>query len=99
MHRSAAIAILASAFPTMVSAETVRLYAAGSLRAALIEVASDFEAGRPGVKVELEFAASGLLRERIENGEPAHVFASADVGHPTKLAAAGRAASKVRARA
>jgi molybdenum ABC transporter molybdate-binding protein len=76
---------------TMASAETLRLYAAGSLRAALTEVARAFEAKHAGSKVELEFAASGLLRERIEAGEAAHVFASADVGHPAKLAQSGRA--------
>ncbi len=37
----------------------------------------------------------GLLRERIEKGEPAQVFASADVGHPGKLAEAGRVQGKV----
>jgi molybdate transport system substrate-binding protein len=79
----------------MVSAETIQLYAAGSLKAALGEVARDFEAGRPGAKIELEFAASGLLRERIEKGEPAHIFASADVGHPARLVGAGRAETTV----
>lgn len=70
--------------------EPVRLYAAGSLRAALVEVAAGFEAGG-GAKVAGTFGPSGLLRERIEKGEPAEVFASADMGHPQKLAAAGKA--------
>jgi len=81
--------------PAMASAETVRLYAAGSLRAALTDVARAFEAKSAGLKVEMEFAASGLLRERIEKGERVHVFASADVGHPMKLADAGYAKTKV----
>jgi molybdate transport system substrate-binding protein len=79
----------------MSSADTVRLYAAGSLRAALTDVAKAVEAKHPETRVELEFAASGLLRERIEKGEPAHVFASADIGHPIRLADAGLAAGKV----
>lgn len=70
--------------------EPVRLYAAGSLRAALTEAAAAFEASG-GPKVAGTFGPSGLLRERIEKGEPAEVFASADMGHPQKLAAAGRA--------
>jgi molybdate transport system substrate-binding protein len=70
--------------------EPVRLYAAGSLRSALIEVSAGFEAAGGG-KVAGTFGPSGLLRERIEKGEPAEVFASADMGHPQKLAAAGRA--------
>jgi len=95
MRRFGLVALLVGTFPAMVSAETVRLYAAGSLKAALSEAARAFEATNAGVKVEPEFAASGLLRERIEKGEAAHVFASADVGHPTRLADAGRAATKV----
>ncbi len=80
----------------MASAETVRLHAAGSLKAALTEVARAFEAGAPGaVRIKTEFAASGLLRARIEKGEAAHLFASADVGHPTRLADAGLAEGKV----
>jgi molybdenum ABC transporter molybdate-binding protein len=77
-------------------AETIRLYAAGSLKTALTEVARAFEArASGGVKIEAEFAASGLLRERIEKGERVHVFASANVGHPAKLAESGRARTKV----
>jgi len=80
----------------MASIETVRLYAAGSLKAALTEVVRAFEANASGaVKVEAQFAASGLLRARIEKGEAAHLFASADLGHPTKLADAGLADGNV----
>ena len=79
----------------MAHAETIILYAAGSLEVALTEVARAFEAKNAGMKVASEFAASGLLRGRIEKSEPAHVFASADLGHPKILAEAGRARSKV----
>lgn len=67
------------------------VYAAGSLRAALTLVARDFEAGPGGVPVRLVFGAAGLLRERIEAGEPADVYASANLAHPQALADAGRA--------
>ena len=87
--------VLGFAYPAMVSAETVRLHAAGSLKAALGEVVRGYEAKSTGINVEAQFGASGLLRERIEKGEPAHVFASADLGHPTKLAQAGRSQTKV----
>jgi molybdate transport system substrate-binding protein len=81
---------------TMARAETIRLLAAGSLRAALTEVGNAIEAKSAGaIKVQADFAASGLLRERSEKGEPVHVFASADVGHPTKLWTGGFANSKV----
>ena len=95
MYRLLLAALIAVTFSTMASAETVRLYAAGSLRAALTDVARAFEAKSSGLKVEMEFAASGLLRERIEKGETVHIFASADVGHPTKLFDAGYAKTKV----
>src|SRR5262245_56259402 len=74
--------------------EPVRLYAAGSLRAAVTEVAAAFEK-QEGVPVTREFGASGLLRERIEKGAPAEVFASADMGHPETLNNAGRAGEVV----
>lgn len=74
-----------------VAQEPVRLYAAGSLRSALTEVAKAYEASTK-VPVATTFGPSGLLRERIEKGEPAEVFASADMGHPRRLADAGRAA-------
>ena len=81
--------------PSMAWAETVRLLAAGSLRAALTEAGHALKAkSGNAIKIEAEFAASGLLRERIEKGEPVHVFASADVGHPTKLWTGGFARSK-----
>jgi molybdate transport system substrate-binding protein len=64
------------------------VYAAGSLREALTGIASALEA-RTGTRVALTFGASGLLRERIEKGEAAQVFASADTEHPQRLANAG----------
>lgn len=66
----------------------VLVYAAGSLRDALTEVARDHEA-RTGQKIALTFGPSGLLRERIEKGEGAQVFASADTQHPQRLASGG----------
>jgi ABC-type molybdate transport system substrate-binding protein len=72
----------------------LQLYAAGSLRAAMTEIAQPFSAAG-GPRVQATFGASGLLRERIEKGEPAAVFASADIGNPRALAQAGRAAAPV----
>jgi len=69
-------------------AAPVQVFAAGSLRGALTDIARDHEA-RTGQKVVLTLGASGLLRDRIEKGEPAHVFASADMDHPQRLAARG----------
>ena len=73
----------------------LRLYAAGSLRGALTEIARVFTAAS-GIPVQLEFGASGLLRERLEQGEPGDVFASANMEHPEVLARSGKAGPVVR---
>jgi molybdenum ABC transporter molybdate-binding protein len=78
----------------MTEAGIIRLFAAGSLKAPLEEIARGFERAHGGVVVESRFGPSGLLREAIEAGEAAHLFASADLGHPTRLAEQGRARSK-----
>jgi molybdate transport system substrate-binding protein len=96
MRSLAVLYALAIALCRGVSAQdnAVRVYAAGSLRGAMTEIAQAFTAaGRPAVMPT--FGASGLLRERIEKGEGADVFASADIGHAQTLALAGRASSPV----
>jgi len=69
----------------------VTVYAAGSLRAALTQIGQDFEATPEGGKVEFVFGASGLLRDRLQGGERADVFASANMEHPRALTEAGKA--------
>lgn len=69
---------------------TVRLHAAGSLRPALTELGQAFTAAQ-GIKVQAQFGASGLLRQRLDDGEPGDVYASADMGNPQALARAGKA--------
>jgi molybdenum ABC transporter molybdate-binding protein len=68
----------------------VRVLAAGSLRMAIGEIAAAF-AYATKIKVETGFGPSGVLRERIEKGEAADVFASADMGNPLALFRAGKA--------
>ncbi|SEA35371.1 molybdate ABC transporter substrate-binding protein [Rubrimonas cliftonensis] len=85
-----AVAVMAALAAGSASAEPVLLHAAGSLRAALSEVAADYAAAE-GVEVTTVFAASGTLRQRIEGGEAAQVFASANMAHPTRLTEAGAA--------
>jgi molybdate transport system substrate-binding protein len=69
--------------------EGVRLYAAGSLKGAMTEIADAYTA-RGGQKVAKTFGPSGLLRQRIASGEPAEVFASANMAHPQALSAADK---------
>jgi molybdate transport system substrate-binding protein len=67
------------------------VFAAGSLRAALTDVARAFEQEQVGRRVNLNFGASGLLKDRLGAGERADVFASANMEHPAALAASGQA--------
>jgi len=69
------------------AAETVSLYAAGSLKGALTDVAKAFEAAS-GNTVQAKFGASGLLKDEIAGGAKADVFASANMGHPQALSEA-----------
>jgi molybdenum ABC transporter molybdate-binding protein len=85
-----AFAGLALALPPAMAAarNDVRLFAAGSLRGPLTEVAQRFER-ETGVHVATTFGASGTMCERIASGSAADVFASANMEHPLALAASG----------
>jgi molybdate transport system substrate-binding protein len=82
----------ASAMAALAQPAEVSVYAAGSLRSALTEVAQAWQAAEPSARVKFTFGASGLLKGRLAAGEAADVFASANMEHPQALAAAGRAA-------
>jgi len=89
------IALLALGMTSQAAAaETVILFAAGSLRAPLTEIASAF-ASAEGVKVEARYGASGTLKDEIMGGARADVFASANMEHPQALARAGKASPVV----
>jgi molybdate transport system substrate-binding protein len=76
------LAILAMAGPA--AAETIQLYAAGSLKAALTDVSKAYETST-GSKVEAKYGPSGLLKNEISGGAQAEVFASANMEHPQAL--------------
>jgi len=69
-------------------AEGPTLFAAGSLKAALGDVAKAYSAAY-STGVDTRFGPSGLLRQAIEEGERPEVFASANMAHPERLQAAG----------
>jgi ABC-type molybdate transport system substrate-binding protein len=70
-------------------AQTVRIFAAGSLRGVVGDLAK--QAGPDlGVEVKGEFGGSGAMRQRIEKGEKPDLLMSADMGSPEKLQAQGR---------
>jgi len=82
------VALLVLSMPLSVSADSLTLYAAGSLKAALGDVAASYEKAYQK-KVTTKFGPSGLLRKAIEGGENPDVFASANMAHPEKLASEG----------
>ncbi|MDA8478424.1 molybdate ABC transporter substrate-binding protein [Citrobacter sp. Awk 4] len=68
----------------------MRILAAGSFRTAWRPLMACFQAQeRQGISCD--FAPAGLLRERIEKGEPCDFFASANLAHLHALLNAGRA--------
>jgi len=57
---------------------TVVVFAAASLKPTFIELATEFEAAHPGVKVVASFGGSDTLAAQIRQGAPVDVFASAN---------------------
>lgn len=82
------VAAAAAATPKIVRADPVEVLAAGSLRVVVSDLAAAGNA--MGIEVRSNFGGSGLLRERIEKGEKADLFLSADLASPRKLQALGR---------
>ena len=78
MIKPALAAALLCAASVAAQAQQLTVSAAASLSEALREIATRFEASRPGVTVRLNFAASGPLLQQIVQGAPADVFVSAD---------------------
>jgi molybdate transport system substrate-binding protein len=83
---AAAVVVLAMTMQARAT-DPVQLYAAGSLRVALTEIAATFEA-QTGIKVQAKFGPSGTLKDEIAGGARAEVFASANMDHPQALASA-----------
>jgi len=94
MQRFILVLVMLACGSTMASAETLVLYAAGSLKRALGDVSKAYESAS-GDTVETAFGPSGLMRKRIEGGETAHVFASANMKHPQALEKQGKSGKVV----
>ena len=84
----AAAALIAGCATAPTPREPITVHAAGSLRAAMTDLARAFEAAQ-GTPVKLNFGASGLLRDRLAAGEVSQIFASANMEHPQALQKAG----------
>lgn len=70
--------------------EPLRVLAAGSLRPVWSAITERFQSYYSS-GVETQFGPAGLLRQRIELGEPCDLFASANMAHPLALQQSGRA--------
>jgi molybdate transport system substrate-binding protein len=81
--------IIGSLTVTSAHADTIHLYAAGSLKAALTDVVKAYAAAS-GNKIEPKYGASGLLKDEIAGGAKADVFASANIQNPQALHDAGK---------
>ena len=84
------VRIFAAGFWMIVSAsahaETLHVIGAGSVADAFTDLLRRFPAPAEEIAAP-EFGPSGLMREKIEGGAPADIFASADMEHARRLAA------------
>jgi molybdate transport system substrate-binding protein len=69
----------------------VRVAAAADLKFALDDVAEEFRAKHPGIKVSVTYGSSGTLYAQLANEAPFDLFLSADIDYPRRLAEQGRA--------
>jgi len=76
--------VLLAAPPAGAAEPAVTLYGAGSLRGAMTRIIQAFRQSG-GAEVTAAFGPSGAMRQRIEAGEKADLFTSADTGHPRTL--------------
>ncbi len=77
-----------TATPTA-SSVTLNVFAAASLTASFKEIATQYEAAHPSVKVTYNFNGSQLLAQQIISGAKADVFASADLANMKKVSDPG----------
>ena len=75
---TAIAAVLVALWSGAARAETVTVFAAASLKAALDDVTQDFEQATAHT-IDVSYAGSSTLARQIERGAPANVFISANV--------------------
>jgi molybdate transport system substrate-binding protein len=74
--------------PDRAAQRPATIAAAANLNFALSEIARQFERDR-GLRVDVVFAASGVLTRQIRDGAPFEMFLAADEEFPDQLTAAG----------
>jgi molybdenum ABC transporter molybdate-binding protein len=88
------VAFMVAAASASASASDIRVMAAGSLKDAFTAVFADYTK-QYGVAFSPVWAPSGVLRERLQNGEAFDIFASAGLPHAQALTEAGVAGFSV----
>jgi molybdate transport system substrate-binding protein len=78
------VAALVCALPLLVGAQQLTVSAAASLTNAFNELGPRFEAGKPGVTLRFNYAASGVLLQQVAQGAPVDLFVSADQATVTR---------------
>ncbi len=87
MKRLLCLLLMVAALPATAAELTVS--AASSLTESFRDIASAYEAAHPGTKVDLNFAASGVLLQQISRGAPVDVLATADMETMAQAAKGG----------
>ena len=85
MSQAMPAAAPATGAPATAAPASLTIYAAASLKAALTQVKTRYEAARPGTTLTISTDSSTALETKIEQGAPADVFLSADTANPQKL--------------
>jgi molybdate transport system substrate-binding protein len=92
--RAATLALTIAVVAGPARADTIFLYAAGSLRGALTDIAKTYEATSAN-KVQAKFGPSGTFRDKIAGGAKTDVFAFANMEHPQTLHDLGKSGAVV----
>lgn len=87
MKRLFCLLLMVAALPATAAELTVS--AASSLTESFRDIASAYETAHPGTKVDLNFAASGVLLQQISRGAPVDVLATADTATMGQAAKGG----------
>lgn len=87
MKQLLCLLLMVAALPATAAELTVS--AASSLTESFRDIASAYEAAHPGTKVDLNFAASGVLLQQISRGAPVDVLATADMETMAQAAKGG----------
>ena len=74
-----------SSEPSAPAAAALTIFAAASLKSALEQAKTAYQAANPGSTITLATDSSAALETQIEQGAPADVFLSADTTNPQKL--------------